>query len=430
MRKPSTALAAVLGTIAAVVLAAAPAGTAAAAGTDPAAATRGGPEPARACEIRKPPEGWPDGTSAGFDTNLHSGIDSDWDLHVKPAGKVPAIMLFVDFPNATAETNTAPYDGVDAYHDFLTPAVDWFERSSYGRFELRITPVRKWFHLPKPDIEYGMARNTFTVENQLAYVREVVELADAEVDFSGYQLLYIVPSRNARNVAFSPEFNDYTRAIVADGTVLKNGATFGQDMWSWGYKILNHETGHALSLPESYNASGVGGTHSYVGGWDMMGNISGRAPELMAWNKWKLGWLRPPQVGCVTRGGVTEHKLTPIEVGGPPGKSPKMVVVRTGTYTAWVAELRQSLVNDESTICDPGVLVYRVDASIPNGDGSIKVHDAKPNSGRQGPCTELDIGTLGLGTGETPVFSDPATGVTIEVVQESAGSAVVRVTKA
>lgn len=399
------------------------------AGAEPRADQAPPPEKAKACEIAKPPEGWPDGTSAGFDTNLHHGLDSDWRLHVRPVGTVQAVMLFVDFPNAPAEGNAAPYDDIPAYHDFLSPAVDWFERSSYGRFDLQITPVPQWFHLPLADSDYGLTRSTFTVENQLEYVRDVVELADSQVDFSGYQLLYIVPSRNARNIAFSPEFNDYTRTIVADGTVLTNGATFGQDMWGWGYKILNHETGHAISLPESYNATGIGGTHRFVGGWDMMGNIAGRAPELMGWNKWKLDWLHRPQVGCVTRSGVTEHTLTPIEVGGPPGRAKKLLVVRTGRYTAWIAELRRGLGNDDPTICDPGVLVYQLDAAIPNGDGSIKVHDALPESGRQGPCTELDIGTLGLGAGETSIFHDGATGVTIEVVDEHERSAVVRVTK-
>jgi hypothetical protein len=57
------------------------------------------------------------------------------------------------------------------------------------------------------------------------------------------------------------------------------------------------------------------------------------------------------------------------------------------------------------------------------------VHDAKPNSGRQGPCTELDIGTLGLAPGDPSVFHDAAAGVTIEVVSESEHNAVVRVTK-
>jgi M6 family metalloprotease-like protein len=395
----------------------------------PAAGAAGPPERAKACEITSPPEGWPDGTSAGFDTNLHHGLDSDWRLHVRPVGIVRAAMVFVDFPNAQAQDNAAPYDGTGAYHDFLAPGVDWFRTSSYGRFDIDITEIPQWFRMPLPDADYRLSRSDWSVENQLAYVKDVVELADPEVDFAGYDLLYIVPSRNARNVSFSPEFNDYTRAIVADGNVLTNGATYGQDMWGWGFKILNHETGHAVSLPESYNATGIGGTHRFVGGWDMMGNISGRAPDLMAWNKWKLDWLHRAQVGCVTRPGVTERRLTPVEVGGPPGTSPKMVVVRTGRYTAWVAELRRPLGTDAATICDPGVLVYRLDASIPNGDGSIQVHDAKPNSGRQGPCTELDIGTLGLEPGDPAVFHDAAGGVTIEVVRESADDAVVRVTK-
>jgi hypothetical protein len=102
------------------------------------------------------------------------------------------------------------------------------------------------------------------------------------------------------------------------------------------------------------------------------------------------------------------------------------VVVRTGRFTAWIAELRRPLGVD-TAVCDPGVLVYRLDASIPNGDGSIRVHDAAPGSGQQGRCSELDIGTLGLAPGKTSTFTDGA--VTIRVVSERAGNAVVRVTR-
>ena len=379
-----------------------------------------------ACKITQPPEGWPDGTSAGFDTNLHHGHYSDWSKHVRPVGKVKAAMLFVDFPNARAEDNADGYDQVDPYYDFLVPqAVEWFATSSYGRFRLDVEPVRRWYRMSQDDTFYKMGRGELTPETQRRYVAEVVRLVDADVDFSDYDIVYIVPPRNAAAIPFSPEYNEYTGAVVADDRAVKNGVTFGQDMWNWGFKIVNHETGHDISLPESYNASGVGGTHKFVGGWDLMGNILGRAPELMAWNKWKLEWLKDNQVDCVTEPGVTTHRLSPIEV---PGKS-KMVVVRTGRYTAWIAELRRALGNDAATICDPGVLIYKLDASIPNGDGSIQVHDAAPGSGNQGPCRELDIGTLGVGAGKTPIFSDPATGVTIQVVRDDGEDAVVGVIK-
>ena len=123
------------------------------------------------------------------------------------------------------------------------------------------------------------------------------------MNFAGYDLVYIMPPRNATQIAFSPELNLYSDQIVADGTVVKNGATYGQDMFTWGPKIVNHETGHAISLPESYNGSGTGATHLWVGGWDLMGNILGHAPEFMAWNKWKLGWLDDPDFGCLASDG-------------------------------------------------------------------------------------------------------------------------------
>jgi M6 family metalloprotease-like protein len=368
------------------------------------------------CTITSPPQGWPDGSSQGYDTRLHHGLDSDWRDHIRPVGRVRAVMLFVDFPTAPAPDDTA------AYHDFLAPqAIEWFRTSSYGRFELDVTPIRRWYRMSLPDSAYEMER-VIDIDTQRRYLGEAVRLADRDVDFRRYDIVYLVPSRNASAIPASPEYNDYAGRVRADGRGIEHGVTFGQDMWAWGYKITNHETGHLVSLPESYNASGVPEFHNFVGGWDVMGAIVGPAPDLMAWNKWKLDWLRDSQVGCVSRRGTSYHRLTPLETPG----GTKMVVVRTGRYTAWIAELRRPLGVD-AAVCDPGVLVYRLDASIPNGDGSIRVHDAAPGSGQQGRCSELDIGTLGLAPGKASAFSDG--GVTIRVVRERPGDAVVKVTR-
>jgi M6 family metalloprotease-like protein len=368
------------------------------------------------CKITSPPQGWPDGSSQGFDTRLHHGLDSDWRDHIRPVGRVRAVMLFVDFPNAPAPDDTG------AYYDFLAPqAVEWFRESSYGRFELEVTPIRRWYRMSRPDSAYEMER-VIDIDTQRRYLGEAVRLADRDVDFRRYDIVYLVPSRNASAIPASPEYNDYAGLVRADRRRIEHGVTFGQDMWAWGYKITNHETGHLISLPESYNASGVPEFHNFVGGWDVMGAIIGPAPDLMAWNKWKLDWLRDSQVDCVSRRGTSYHRLVPLETPG----GTKMVVVRTGRYTAWIAELRRPLGVD-AAVCDPGVLVYRLDASIPNGDGSIRVHDAAPGSGQQGRCSELDIGTLGLAPGKASTFS--AGGVTIRVVSERPGDAVVKVTR-
>src|SRR5262245_35203282 len=51
------------------------------------------------------------------------GHDTDWTQFRRPAGRLNAVMLFVDFPDAPATETTAE----DAA--FLTPAADWLKQA-------------------------------------------------------------------------------------------------------------------------------------------------------------------------------------------------------------------------------------------------------------------------------------------------------------
>jgi hypothetical protein len=160
-----------------------------------------------------------------------------------------------------------------------------------------------------------------------------------------------------------------------------------------------------------------------------MNNLNGPSPDMFAWHKWKLGWLQDAQLGCVTRPGTTTHRLVALEVRG--GK--KAVVVRTGRYTALVAESRRAIGLDANS-CDPGVLIYHLDASVPNGDGIVYVRDAWPSSGtvtRPGrpTCRELDRATLGFDHPDK-VSTYTEGDVTIELERQAGLLDVVRVTKA
>ena len=241
-----------------------------------------------------------------------------------------------------------------------------------------------------------------SAEGQGEFTAAAVAAADADVDFSDYDLIYTVPARNQTAIASSPELNNYAHQIVADGNDLGNGDNFGSDMFSWGYKLLNHETGHAVSLTEGYNA-GTGGTFRYMGQWDMMGNISGNAPDYVAWNKWKLGWLNDDEVDCVASDGVTEHTLSANALA-PDGASKKLVAIRTGQHTTLVAELRAPLGVDSvaggntARYCESGgILLYTVDSTLRNGLGVYKVLDAMPGSTGWGCSDETSISTMGRG---------------------------------
>ena len=265
------------------------------------------------------------------------------------------------------------YRPPQAYYEFLKQSVEWFRTASYGRFNLEITPIFKWYRMPRDSTDWRMDYRSsdplrrLSADGQGEFTAAAVAAADAEVDFSPYDLIYTVPARNQTAIASSPELNNYTHQIVADGNDLGNGDNFGSDMFSWGYKLLNHETGHAVSLTEGYNA-GTGGTFRYMGQWDMMGNISGNAPDYIAWNKWKIGWLNDDEVDCVASDGVTEHTLSANALT-PDGTSKKLVAIRTGQNTTLVAELRAPLGVDSiaggntARYCESGgILLYTVDS--------------------------------------------------------------------
>jgi M6 family metalloprotease-like protein len=412
-------------------------------------ATAAPPDPPQQCRVDRPDGLWPgdyvDLGSGEWDTNLHHGLNSDFTKQVRPIGHVKALMIFVDFEDAKASDANPNQGGRDwrdpnSYWDFLKQSVDFFNASSNGRFQLDVTlKSDKWFRMPGKTTDYGMTRQTFSIAHQKTYARDAVLAADPETDYAGYQLVYIMPPRNATQIAFSPELNLYTNRIAVDGTIVKNGATFGQDMFSWGPKIINHETGHAISLPESYNGSGTGATHLWVGGWDLMGNILGHAPEYMAWNKWKLGWLDDPDFGCLASDGSAEYTLSPVSTP-PDGVTKKGVVIRTGPTTAIAAELRAPLGNDATEtvspgahrMCDWGVLLYKIDVTVLNSYGSIKTLDAMPGSTGAGCTGEVDIATLGKGQGDGPThFEDPETGTQFDVLDIQDGiSARLKVTRA
>ena len=225
-------------------------------------ATAAPPDAPTSCRIDRPDglwnEDYVDLGTGPWDTHLHHGLNSNFNEHTRPIGRVRAVMIFVDFPDAMAADANPNQGGRNwqlpqSYWDLLRPGVDLFTKSSNGRFNLETDLVPTWFRMPKSSTEYGMNRTDWTIAKQQAYMREAVSVADAQVDFSPYSIVYVMPPRNATGIEFSPELNFYQEPLRPDGKVIRNGVTYGNDIFSWGHRIINHETGHDISFPESYN---------------------------------------------------------------------------------------------------------------------------------------------------------------------------------
>ncbi|MGW2563714.1 M6 family metalloprotease domain-containing protein [Streptomyces sp. NPDC001514] len=338
------------------------------------------------------------------------GHDTDRTQFQPSTGTRRVLMLFVDFPDAGAT------DSTDAYAAQLAPAADWMRAASYGRSRLAVTSLHRWIRMPADSDSYGFARG-LTFETHEKYVRDAIKAADPYADFSRYDMVYVVPTRAASAISFSPTYlyDPTASGVTADGIRLKWAVTFGQDIWRWGPKVAAHETGHTFGLPDLYSFTGA--THQHVGGWDVMGNIAGPAPQYLGWHSWKLGWTRDDQVACLSAPGHRTVRLTPVERPG----GTKIAVLRTSGTTAYVAESRRAEGNDRAA-CSTGILIYKVDSAIPTGEGPVRIMNGNPAATPPVGCTQLDLAAYTPGQ----TFTDPDTGVRIDVLAGSRAGDVVR----
>lgn len=302
---------------------------------------------------------------------------------VTPIGTLNAAMLFVDFPDAVATQTT------QELYDLLAPgAMQYYNTQSYGRLKLNITQIPHWYRMSKPNGDYGFGGRGVSFDQQHAYMQEAVTLADADVDFSKYQLVYVVAPKTATTIVYSPAFDpNHTPGdggvfgLKADGNVIDAGATFGTDIYTSrrGWQTLAHETGHAFGMPDYYDIPNFDPNNyqqqfHYAGGWTIM-SWSEVGAEWFAWDRYRAGWIDPSQIRCQDTAGSTTQTITPVEASG----GLKMLVAKISPSVAYAVEDRSQTAGDAG-LCSSGVLVYRLDAQKLSGQGPLQIETTRNGS--------------------------------------------------
>nr|WP_123965358.1 M6 family metalloprotease domain-containing protein [Streptomyces sp. TLI_185] len=356
------------------------------------------------------------------DAHHSEGLDTWNAAYPRPTRALNAVMIFLSFPDAVPRTTPAQLTA-----DHFPATSRYFERASYGRFTLHPHPLRHWIRMPKPSTAYAMKRD-WNAEHRSAYLHDALAVADPQVDFSRYDIVYFVADPDAPGVdSDATKVVNLDTPLRADGTDIRRVVTVFEKHPP-DRLVLAHETGHVFDLPDLYHRpdDGKGDWDTYVGDWDLMGSQFGLAPDLFGWHKWKLGWLAPRQVVCVREAGVTRLTLEPLGaspgaavrgVAGPPafglGRGVKLAVVRTGHDSVLAFEARGPVGNDTAA-CRSGVLVYRVRGGAQSGGGPIEVIDAHPHTEA---CWENSVypplADAPVALGET--FTVPGEGIRVDV---------------
>jgi uncharacterized protein (TIGR03437 family) len=341
---------------------------------------------------------------------------------LKSTGENKMVFLFVDFPDAPANE-----DAQQLYQALVPFSQSWYDEVSYGRMKLTVTPVYRWFRMPRASTVYNFARGlTFDLHKQ--YISDAVGAADSMVDFSQFDGAYVIASKDSA-VPFSPTWvPNPGQGIRVDGVQLRHVVTLGADtrlaipLYKW--HVIHHETGHLMGLPDLYLFAG-NDVHAPAGAWDNMGLITVGA-HYTSWQKRKLGWLNDDEFSCVTAASA-QVDLSPLESSS----GIRGLAVQVGPSKALIAEVRR-LTGKDAGLCDQGLLVYTVDSSIASGGGPLAVQRAVPSgtdSAKIAECGSPYNATFNVGGGKPSTFRDTASGVTFDILGQPAGGGMtVRVT--
>ena len=362
---------------------------------------------------------------------LNEGVPTKPDAALPSLGTLKTVMIFVDFSDhPQTETTQAIYDRA------VPPAVEYYDTASYGRFHLQVDRVPAWYRMPKPFSAYfaDPGSNRMPEDEQREFIQDAMLQADPDVDFSQYLAVYVVASRDSLPGAFVLPKLKPGLGITMDGKEMRAWMGLGSVVYYWadGHPDMAaknstfHDTAHWLGLPDLYGRTmDDQTTHEYVGSWDLMSdNVIG--PHFLAWHNYKLGWIDSGQLRCLDGPGTVEVDLTPASVAG----GVKALVVPTGPSTAFVVEARRRT-GPDAGLCDDGVLIYHVDATVWNGAGPVRVRRAQtddPALAGYYDCGPAYNAAFDVGDGEVSVFEEGD--LRIEVLASSTTGYTVRATLA
>jgi M6 family metalloprotease-like protein len=253
---------------------------------------------------------------------------------------------------------------------------DFYYKMSGNKVKFDYQVLKNWVRMPVSSTFHKLG--VWGQGDAWAYWKLAVETADPLVDYSQFDVVYVLSPREIpwSSIAYGPAGPLNATGIATDDGPITNITLSGGDAWQSlaqgsAWRWISHETGHLFGLHDLYVSLGT----AVYGTWDLMSNNwSTGAIELNAWNRYLLGWLADSQINCLNAADINSVGITqlinPIERINDLNKA---VVVRLSSSKILVIESRRNEGLDNLTAAQEGSLVYTVDMTIQSIKGGWRV---------------------------------------------------------
>lgn len=318
-------------------------------------------------------------------------------------GVIRAIMLFVDFPDAKGADDPT-VEGKKYSENF----VKFYSAMSYGKLQFKVDIAPRYFNLNNSTTSYKMNLGKGDDGSGVTrYFQDALSAADPSIDFSGYDVVYVIPSKTNTEITYGPSFPLPANSVAlrTSEKTFVNGAVGGSDSrlrinspeWVW----MAHETGHLFGLehPWAVNSDPQGRTTigDSITIWDlMMAMWNGFSSyEFLSWTRFLIGWIPDQQIACIDSkaeaGKTFEIELEPL---ARQATGRKMIFVKTSETKGIAIEVRRNEGFDSVPSQYEGTLIYEVDVSKGGNEGMARWLGDSQLKHRNVPVATLKVGSV------------------------------------
>src|SRR5438309_141155 len=326
-------------------------------------------------------------------------------------GPQRTIVITVQFPDEG--NGTSPRQILTV----LSNLNNYYNEDSYGTvsFQTGMTPATSssWYTLPNPMTYYGAD----TVSSDSQIVSDSLQAAyTAGVDLTNYKFAIVVHSGNDEAMTHvTADIHSFTIPgyVFNPAPLVSYKISTSVVAESDPTVVYCHEAGHLLGLPDLYDLTGqIDPANNFLGYWQIMahgewnpnnGNPLQPKPGTYPshhsiWSKIQLGFVPSSRIAVVQPGQSANITIQDLETPTAGTQSVKIPIAanQDGSLTYYLVEMRAKIgaydqyLPFQSDYPGAGILVYKVNESIPMGHGSVRLIDAHPGGDLSdapfGPC--------------------------------------------
>jgi M6 family metalloprotease-like protein len=326
-------------------------------------------------------------------------------------GPQRTIVITVQFPDQGNSSSPAQILRM------LSNLNNYYNEDSYGTvsFQAGMTPAASssWYTLPNAMTYYGA--DTVSSDNKL--VSDSLQAAyNAGIDLANYKFAIVVHSGNDEAMTHvASDIHSFTIPgyVFNPAPLVSYKISTSVVAESDPTGVYCHEAGHLLGLPDLYDLTGqIDPLNNFLGYWEIMalgewnpnnGNPLQPKPGTYPshhsiWSKIELGFVPSSRVSVVQPGQSANVTLQNLESPTNGNQSVKIPIAanQDGSLTYYLVEMRSKIGIYDQYLPFPtnypgaGILIYKVNESIPAGHGSVRLIDAHPGGDLSdaafGPC--------------------------------------------